>query len=70
MKTLKHEEIGGDYSNKRKIIIDACEISSGEFSVMALYENGEELEEIKNQIVDQKGQEHADDRGCRDYQKY
>lgn len=47
MKTLKHEEIGGDYSNKRKIIIDACEISSGEFSVMALYENGEELEEIE-----------------------
>lgn len=47
MKTLKHEEIGGNYSNKRKIIIDACEISSGEFNVMALYENGEELEEIE-----------------------
>lgn len=47
MKTLRHEEIGGGYSIRKKIIIDACEISSGEFNVMALYENGEELEEIE-----------------------
>jgi len=47
MKTLKHEEIGGGYSIRKKIIIDACEISDGKFDVMALYENGEELEEIE-----------------------
>lgn len=46
MRTLAHEEIGGGYSIHRKIIIDACEDSSGEFDVMVLYENGEELEEI------------------------
>lgn len=43
MRTIKHEEIGGGYSGKRKIIIDACELSIGEFEAMALYEDGEEL---------------------------
>lgn len=47
MKTLKHEEIGGGYSIRKKIIIDTCEISDGKFDVMALYENGEELEEVE-----------------------
>ena len=42
-RTIKHEELKGGYTMGKKIIIDACEIS-GEFEVMAMYENGEELE--------------------------
>lgn len=42
-RTIKHEELKGDYTMEKKIIIDACEIS-GEFEVMAMYEDGEELE--------------------------
>lgn len=41
---INHMELFGGYSGKRKIIIDASEIF-GEYSVMALYENGEEIEE-------------------------
>ena len=41
---ISHMELFGGYSGKRKIIIDASEIF-GEYSVMALYENGEEIEE-------------------------
>ena len=41
---ISHMELLGGYSGKRKIIIDASEIF-GEYSVMALYENGEEIEE-------------------------
>lgn len=40
---IKHVELGGGHTNKRKIIIDAAEIF-GEIEVMALYEDGEELE--------------------------
>lgn len=43
MTTLKREEIGGGYSGTKKIIIDVCEID-GEFEVIALYEDGEELD--------------------------
>lgn len=43
MRTIKHEEIGGEYSGKKKIIIDACEFSTGEFEAMVLDEEGEEL---------------------------
>lgn len=43
MRTIKHEEIGGGYTHARKIIIDACESSTGEFKAMALDEDGEEL---------------------------
>lgn len=43
VKTLKREVIGGGYSNKRKIIIDACEMF-GAFEIMAMYEDGEEIE--------------------------
>lgn len=43
MKTIKHEEIGGGNSGKKKIIIDACEFSTGDFEVMVLDEDGEEL---------------------------
>ena len=42
-RTIRHEELKGDYTMEKKIIIDACEIS-GEFEVMAMYEDGEELE--------------------------
>ena len=42
-RTIRHEELKGDYTMGKKIIIDACEIS-GEFEVMAMYEDGEELE--------------------------
>ena len=41
---ISHMELFGGYSGKRKIIIDASEIFD-EYSVMALYENGEEIEE-------------------------
>lgn len=42
-RTIKHEELKGGYSIGKKIIIDACEIF-GEFEVMVMYEDGEELE--------------------------
>lgn len=42
-RTIKHEELKGGYTMGKKIIIDACEIF-GEFEVMAMYEDGEELE--------------------------
>ena len=43
MKTLKHIELNGGYSGKQKIIIDAYELF-GEYEIMAMYENGEELD--------------------------
>lgn len=36
MKTIKHEELFGKNSTKRKIIIDACAHSEGEFEIMAI----------------------------------
>lgn len=42
-RTIRHEELKGGYSMGKKIIIDACEIF-GEFEVMVMYEDGEELE--------------------------
>ena len=42
-RTIRHEELKGGYSMGKKIIIDACEIF-GEFEVMAMYEDDEELE--------------------------
>lgn len=41
-----HEEIGGGYTGKRKIILDAADLRSvgGKFEVAAIYEDGEELE--------------------------
>lgn len=42
MKTLKHIELNGGYSGKQKIIIDACELF-GEYEIMTMRENGEEL---------------------------
>lgn len=42
---IKHIELFGGYTKKRKIIIDAAEVFPGEYSVMAMYENGEEIEE-------------------------
>lgn len=42
-RTIKHEELKDGYTMGKKIIIDACEIF-GEFEIMAMYENGEELE--------------------------
>ena len=44
MNRIKHEEIGGNYTMRRKIIIDACEIEPAAFEVMAMYENGDEIE--------------------------
>lgn len=43
VRTIKHEELKGDYSIGRKIIIDASEVY-GEFEIMAMYEDGTELE--------------------------
>lgn len=43
MRTIKHEEIGGGHSGKKKIIIDACELSTDEFEAMVLDEYGNEL---------------------------
>ena len=40
---IKHEELKGGYTMGKKIIIDACEIF-GEFKIIAMYEDGEELE--------------------------
>ena len=42
-RTISHEELKGGYTMGKKIIIDACEIF-GEFEVMAMYEDGDELE--------------------------
>lgn len=44
MRTIKHEEIGGGYSGIRKIIVDACEFSTGEFEAMAINDKGDELD--------------------------
>ena len=43
IRTIKHEELKGGYSIGRKIIIDASEVY-GEFKIMAMYEDGTELE--------------------------
>lgn len=43
VRTIKHEELKGGYSDGKKIIIDASEIC-GEFEIMAMYEDGTELE--------------------------
>lgn len=43
VKTIKHEELKGGYSIGKKIIIDASEVF-GEFEVIAMDEEGEELE--------------------------
>ena len=42
-RTIRHEELKGGYTLWKKIIIDACEIF-GEFEIMVMYEDGEELE--------------------------
>ena len=42
-RTIRHEELKGGYTTGKKIIIDASEIF-GEFEVIAMYEDGEELE--------------------------
>lgn len=42
-RTIRHEELKGGYTMGKKIIIDVCEIF-GEFEIMAMYEDGEELE--------------------------
>ena len=39
MKTIKHEELFGGYSGRRKIIIDICQLSESEFETMAMYED-------------------------------
>ena len=41
---IRHTELFGGYTGRKRIIIDASEIF-GEFSVMALYDDGEEIEE-------------------------
>lgn len=43
MRIIRHVELGGKHSGRKKIIIDACELSTGEFEAMALDEDGEEL---------------------------
>lgn len=46
MLTLYHQEIGGGYSSQRKVIVDCAALPDGEFEVMAMYENCDELEAI------------------------
>jgi len=43
MRTIKHTELGGGYTHKRKIIVDTCELAGGEFETMALDTEGNEL---------------------------
>lgn len=43
IRKIAHEELKGGYTMGRKIIINAAEIF-GDFEVMALYEDGEEIE--------------------------
>lgn len=45
-RTIKHEELKGGYSIGKKVIIDAVE-AFGEFEIMAMYEDGTELESIE-----------------------
>lgn len=42
--TLKHVELKGGHTLGNKIIISACELFENEYEVMALYENGDEIE--------------------------
>lgn len=44
MKTIKHEKLKGGYSMGKKIIIDASYIAENDIEIMAMYEDGEELE--------------------------
>ena len=45
---IRHEEIGGVYATQRRIILDAADlrIIGGDFEVMALDDNGDELDVI------------------------
>lgn len=45
-RAIKHEELKGGYSIGKKIIVDATE-AFGEFEIMAMYEDGTELESIE-----------------------
>lgn len=45
IRKIRHEELKGGYTMGKKIIIDASEIF-GEFEIMAMYEDGTELESI------------------------
>lgn len=44
MREIMRQEIGGGYSNKRKIIVNCVELCPGKFEVMALLQDGEELD--------------------------
>lgn len=41
---IKHEELRGGYTMGKKIIIDACELAENDFEIMAIYEDGEEID--------------------------
>lgn len=43
---IAHFEIGGGHTLQCTKIIDACKISEGEFEVMAMYANGDELDNL------------------------
>lgn len=45
-RTIKHEELKGGYSIGKKVIIDAVE-AFGKFEIMAMYEDGTELESFE-----------------------
>ncbi len=45
-RTIKHEELKGGYSVGKKIIIDAAEVF-GDFEIIAMYEDGTELESVE-----------------------
>ena len=45
-RTIKHEELKGGYSIGKKVIIDAVE-AFGEFEIMAMHEDGTELESFE-----------------------
>lgn len=48
IKHLYHEEIGGGYAMRQKIVIDTSEIAPGEFETMALNGQGDELDVAKS----------------------
>ena len=41
---IAHQEIGGNYTMRRKVILDTAMMPGGTFETMALHEDGEDLD--------------------------
>lgn len=52
MRKLLHEELKGGYTIGKKIIVSAIEITNKEYEIMALYEDGEELDSCTTDTED------------------